>query len=44
VSENKNLAHFYSKVNAKTLVGFDDLIEQSQHEKEAVFLDALNML
>jgi len=26
------------------LLGFDDLIEQSQHEKEAVFLDALNML
>jgi ATP-dependent exoDNAse (exonuclease V) beta subunit len=44
VSENKNLTHFYSKVNAKTLIGFDDLIEQSQHEKEAVFLDALNML
>ena len=44
VSENKNLAHFYSKVNTKTLGGFDDLIEQSQHEKEAVFLDALNML
>ena len=44
VSENKNLAHFYSKVNAKTLIGFDDLTEQSQHEKEAVFLDALNML
>ena len=44
VAENKNLAHFYSKVNAKTLIGFDDLTEQSQHEKEAVFLDALNML
>ena len=44
VSENKSLAHFYSKVNAKNLIGFDDLTEQSQHEKEAVFLDALNML
>jgi len=44
VSENKNLAHFYSKVNSKTLIGFDDLTEQSRHEKEAVFLDALNML
>ena len=44
VAENKNLAHFYSKVNAKNLIGFDDLTEQSQHEKEAVFLDALNML
>ena len=44
VSENKSLAHFYSKVNAKNLIGFDDLTEQSQYEKEAVFLDALNML
>lgn len=44
VSENKNLSHFYSKVNSKDLIGFDDLYDQSQHEKEAVFLDALNML
>ena len=44
LSENKSLSHFYSKVNSKNLVGFDDLIIQSQHEKEAVFLDALNML
>ena len=44
VAENKSLAHFYSKINAKNLIGFDDLTEQSQHEKEAVFLDALNML
>ena len=44
VSENKNLKHFYSQVNAKNLIGFDDLYVQSQHEKEAVFLDALNML
>jgi ATP-dependent exoDNAse (exonuclease V) beta subunit len=43
-SENKKLAHFYSKVNAKNLLGFDDLSIQSQHEKEAIFLDALNML
>jgi ATP-dependent exoDNAse (exonuclease V) beta subunit len=44
LSENKNLGHFYSKVNTKNLIGFDDLNEQSRHEKEAVFLDALNML
>lgn len=44
VSENKNLSHFYSKVNSKNLIGFNDLYQQSQHEKEAVFLDALNML
>jgi len=44
VSESKSLGHFYSKVNTKTLIGFEDLHGQSQHEKEAVFLDALNML
>jgi superfamily I DNA/RNA helicase len=44
VDEEKKLAHFYSKVGVKALSGFDELNEQSILEKEAVFLDALNML
>jgi ATP-dependent exoDNAse (exonuclease V) beta subunit len=43
-SEQKSLTYFYSKVNAKEIKGFDHLSLQSQMEKEAVFLDALNML
>ena len=44
ISEEKKLSHFYGKVNTKNLVGFDDLSIQSHNEKEAIFLDALNML
>lgn len=44
VSDSKNLLHFYGKVDSNDLFNFTNLHAQSQNEKEAIFLDALNML
>ena len=38
------LQHVYGRVNASEVLAFPTLAQQTQKEKEAIFLDALNML
>ena len=42
--EDRTLPHYYGRVTAKEIASFDLLVERSAAEKEAIFLDALNML
>jgi hypothetical protein len=40
----ESLPFHYGRINSKDIVGFDSLEIQSKMEKDAIFLDALNML
>jgi ATP-dependent exoDNAse (exonuclease V) beta subunit len=42
--EDLRLQHIYGRVNATEVLGFPNLAQQTLKEKEAIFLDALNML
>jgi len=44
LSETSQLKHIYGRVNSSEILSFPGLAEQTQKEKEAIFLDALNML
>jgi hypothetical protein len=44
MSEDLRLQHVYGRVNAAEVLAFPDLAQQTLKEKEAIFLDAMNML
>ncbi|MEN9961530.1 MAG: hypothetical protein RL045_1784 [Bacteroidota bacterium] len=44
ITEEQRLHHFYGRVNAAEVGDYPALAQQSEKEKEAIFLDALNML
>ena len=44
MGEDLRLQHIYGRVNATEVLAFPDLVQQTLKEKEAIFLDALNML
>ncbi|MHA8073171.1 UvrD-helicase domain-containing protein [Aquirufa sp. HETE-40SA] len=44
LSETSHLKHIYGRVNSSEIISFPGLAQQTQKEKEAIFLDALNML
>jgi ATP-dependent exoDNAse (exonuclease V) beta subunit len=44
IGEDLRLQHIYGRVNAAEVLAFPDLAQQTQIEKEAIFLDAMNML
>jgi ATP-dependent exoDNAse (exonuclease V) beta subunit len=44
LSETSHLKHMYGRVNSAEILSFPGLAQQTQKEKEAIFLDALNML
>ena len=44
MSETSHLKHIYGRVNSAEILSFPGLAQQNQKEKEAIFLDALNML
>ncbi len=44
MSEDLRLQHIYGRVNAAEVLAFPDLAQQTLKEKEAIFLDAINML
>jgi ATP-dependent exoDNAse (exonuclease V) beta subunit len=44
LSETSQLKHIYGRVNSTEILSFPGLAQQTQKEKEAIFLDALNML
>jgi ATP-dependent exoDNAse (exonuclease V) beta subunit len=44
MGENVHLKHIYGRVNSTEVLSFPALAQQTQKEKEAIFLDALNML
>jgi ATP-dependent exoDNAse (exonuclease V) beta subunit len=44
LSETSQLKHIYGRVNSAEILSFPGLAQQTQKEKEAIFLDALNML
>jgi ATP-dependent exoDNAse (exonuclease V) beta subunit len=44
MTETSHLKHVYGRVNSAELLSFPGLAQQTQKEKEVIFLDALNML
>ncbi len=44
MTETSHLKHVYGRVNSAEILSFPGLAQQTQKEKEVIFLDALNML
>jgi hypothetical protein len=44
ISEDLRLQHVYGRVNSAEVLAFPNLAQQTLKEKEAIFLDAMNML
>ena len=44
VEDREKITHHYGRINSKEIVGYDSMELQAKSEKDAIFLDALNML
>lgn len=44
LGDKGSLSHFYARANANDVDAFSSLVIQKQQERDAIFLDALNML
>jgi ATP-dependent exoDNAse (exonuclease V) beta subunit len=44
VEDREKISHYYGRINSKEIIGYDSMELQAKSEKDAIFLDALNML